>query len=132
MDLKLEGRRALVTGSTSGIGEAIAKTLAAEGVRVVVHGRRESEAARVARAIADSGGEAVVALGDIGTDDGADRVARAAASGWGGVDILVNNAGVYFEDSWTTPEPSRWSDVYNQNVVSMIRLVRHFIGPMKE
>ncbi len=56
MDLQLDGKRALVTGSTSGIGEQIAKTLAAEGVSVVVHGRRENEAKRVVEEILASGG----------------------------------------------------------------------------
>ncbi len=132
MDLNLRGRRALITGSSSGIGEAIAKTLAAEGCRIVVHGRRKGEAERVAAAIAKGDGEAVVALGDLGTDDGAERVAQTAAAAFGGIDIVVNNAGIYFEDSWATPDPSRWIDIYNQNVVSMIRMIRPFLGPMKE
>ena len=55
MELNLSGKRALVTGSTSGIGEQIAKTLAAEGVRVIVHGRRDEEAKRVVQEIAAGG-----------------------------------------------------------------------------
>jgi len=71
MDLQLQGKRALVTGSSSGIGEAIAKALAKEGAAVVVHGRRENEVVRVAKAITDSGGSAAVALGDLATNEGA-------------------------------------------------------------
>lgn len=93
MDLRLAGKRALVTGSSSGIGEAIAKLLAAEGVAVVVHGRDESRANAVAEAIRAKGGEAEVALGDLTTDAGADVVA-VAAQAFGPIDILVNNAGV--------------------------------------
>ncbi|HSQ58778.1 MAG TPA: SDR family NAD(P)-dependent oxidoreductase, partial [Gemmata sp.] len=76
MDLQLQGKRALVTGSSSGIGEGIAKALAKEGAVVVVHGRRENEAVRVAKAITDGGGTAAVALGDLATDEGAAQVAK--------------------------------------------------------
>src|SRR5207245_10547741 len=93
MDLQLRGKRAVVTGSSSGIGEAIAKALAAEGATVVVHGRRPAEAKRVAGEITASGGKAVVALGDLATDAGADAVAKAVNEAFGGADILVNNAG---------------------------------------
>nr|MBA2396751.1 SDR family NAD(P)-dependent oxidoreductase [Ktedonobacteraceae bacterium] len=75
MDLKLAGKRALVTGSSSGIGEAIVKLLAVEGVAVVVHGRDESRANAVTEAIRAEGGKAEVALGDLTTDAGADAVA---------------------------------------------------------
>jgi NAD(P)-dependent dehydrogenase (short-subunit alcohol dehydrogenase family) len=68
MDLQLNGKRAVVTGSSSGIGEAIAKILAAEGAAVVVHGRREAQAKRVAAEIVAVGGKAVVVLGDLGSD----------------------------------------------------------------
>jgi 3-oxoacyl-[acyl-carrier protein] reductase len=132
MDLRLKGKRVLVTGSSSGIGEAIARTVAAEGGRVVVHGRREGEAARVAADIAKGGGEVAVALGDLSKDDEAARVAEKASAAFGGIDIVVNNAGVYFEDSWSDADPSRWAEIYEQNVVSMVRMIRPFIGPMKE
>jgi NAD(P)-dependent dehydrogenase (short-subunit alcohol dehydrogenase family) len=131
MDLQLQGKRALVTGSSSGIGEAIAAALAREGVAVVVHGRREAEARRVAAAIAASGGKAAVALGDLATDEGAARVAEAALAAFGGLDIVVNNAGAYAEDDWAAPDPARWLDLYNQNVVSMVRLIGHLLPQMK-
>jgi NAD(P)-dependent dehydrogenase (short-subunit alcohol dehydrogenase family) len=70
MDLKLAGKRALVTGSSAGLGEAIAKLLAAEGVAVIIHGRDESRAKAVAHAIRAEGGCAEITLGDLGTDAG--------------------------------------------------------------
>ena len=68
MDLKLAGKRALVTGSSSGIGKAIVKLLAEEGVAIVVHGRDEGRANAVAEAIRAAGGKAEVALGDLASD----------------------------------------------------------------
>jgi|GEM_PF-3124666 len=86
MDLKLAGKRALVTGSSSGLGKAIASLLAAVGV---------AETIRV------SGGNAEVALGDLATDAGAEAVASAALTN-GPIDILVNNAGVFHSNpGWT-------------------------------
>ena len=105
MDLQLVGKRAVVTGSSSGIGEAIAKALAAEGASVVVHGRREAEAKRVAAEIGAAGGKAVVALGDLSTDAGADAVARVANDAFDGVDILVNNAGAFPQGAWLDSTP---------------------------
>ncbi len=132
MDLQLQGKRALVTGSSSGIGEAIAKALAKEGASVVVHGRRENEAVRVAKAITDSGECAAVALGDLATDEGAGHVAKTALAAFGGIDIVVNNAGAYFRDEWTDPNPTRWLDLYNQNVVSVVRIIQHLLPQMKQ
>jgi NAD(P)-dependent dehydrogenase (short-subunit alcohol dehydrogenase family) len=65
MDLYLQGKKALVTGSSKGIGEAIAKELAHEGVQVVVHGRNKQEIDRVVRDILDAGGKAVGVRGDL-------------------------------------------------------------------
>jgi hypothetical protein len=71
MDLQLAGKRALVTGFSPGIGEAIARALAAEGARVIVHGGNAKRANGVAASIRAAGGEAKVALGDLATDAGA-------------------------------------------------------------
>ena len=130
MDLQLNGKRALVTGSTSGIGEQIAKTLAAEGVRVIIHGRREAEAERVVGEITAAGGAAAAAIGDLGSDDQATEVVKAANSAFGGVDILVNNAGAFPMKPWLQSTASEWIDLYNANVGSVVRLVTHLVPAM--
>ena len=132
VDLQLAGKRALVTGSSSGIGEAIAKALAAEGARVVVHGRREAEAKRVAAEITAAGGHAVVAIGDLATDAGADSVANAATAAYGGIDILVNNAGAFPMIGWFDQSAAAWNDLYNQNVGSMVRMIHRLVPAMKD
>jgi 3-oxoacyl-[acyl-carrier protein] reductase len=131
MDLQLKGKRAVVTGSSSGIGEAIAKALAAEGAAVVVHGRRPAEAKRVAAEITAAGGKAVVALGDLATDAGADAVAKAANEA-GGADILVNNAGAFPQKPWLESTAAEWNDLYNQNVGSMVRIITRLVPGMKK
>lgn len=131
MDLKLQNKCALVTGSTSGIGEAIAKTLVEEGVKVVVHGRREGEAKRVVDEMTKAGGAAAYAIGDISTDAGADQVAEAAIQAFGGVDILVNNAGTYPAKGWFAESADDWNDVFNVNVASMVRMIDRLVPPMQ-
>lgn len=131
MDLRLTGKRALVTGSSSGIGEAIVKLLAAEGVAVVVHGRSVSRANAVAEAIRAGGGNAEVALGDLTTDAGADAVAAAALVS-GPIDILVNNAGVIGYLSWTEATVADWAETYNTNVISSVRMIQRLVPQMRE
>src|SRR3974390_789402 len=90
MDLQLKDRRALVTGSSSGIGEAIARLLAEEGAAVIVHGRNRERAGKGAAEI----GAAGVAIGDLATDEGAAAVHEEARAALGGnVEVLINNAG---------------------------------------
>ena len=79
MDLSLKGRRALVTGSSSGLGEAIVKMLAQEGAAVVVHGRDSVRVDVIVKAISDAGGRADRTLGDLTTDAGADKVCGSAS-----------------------------------------------------
>ncbi|MEU0534112.1 SDR family NAD(P)-dependent oxidoreductase [Amycolatopsis tolypomycina] len=124
MDLGIAGERALVTGSSAGLGEAIARLLAAEGAAVVVHGR---DAARTEK-VAESIGAAGVALGDLSTDAGADAVAEAA----GDVGILVNNAGAYDHLGWTDATPKDWTAMYEANVVSAVRMIHRFVPAMRE
>jgi len=93
MDLQLAGKVALATGSSSGIGAEIARTLAREGVTVIVHGRSNASAEQVAQSITKEDGNAVVVTGNLATDEGADRIASAALAATGAVDTLINNAG---------------------------------------
>ncbi len=129
MDLALKGKRALVTGSTAGIGEAIVKMLAAEGASVIVHGRDETRARSVAYAIAGSGAEADFAVGDLSTDFGADAVRQRVGDG---VDILVNNAGSYQHLTWDTASPAEWARTYEGNVLSGVRMISRFVPAMRE
>ena len=132
MDLELTEKRALITGSSSGIGEQIAKTLASERVRVVVHGRREVEVRRVVKAITDAGGQAAMAVGDLGSDEQAAAVADAAVAAFGGIDILVNNAGAFPMKDFLDTTAADWNGLFNDNVTSVVRLVNRLVPAMKE
>lgn len=129
MELRLAGKRALVTGSSSGLGEEIAKVLAAEGATVVVHGRDRARTEAVAKGIREAGGQADVAIGDLGTDAGADAVAAVAGS----IDVLVNNMGVFDPSiSWTTVTPEDWAHTYNVNVIAGVRMIQRLVPGMRE
>ena len=135
MDLGLNGKRALVTGSSSGIGAAVARELAAEGVSVIVHGRDREKATEVARGIESAGGIASIATGDLNRDLEARNVADAAVAAFGGIDILVNCAGgVVRSDNpdWENVSPDEWLASFNLNVVSIVRLVQLLAPGMSE
>lgn len=133
MDTRLKGKRAFVTGSSRGIGEGIATTLANEGAKVVVHGREKSGANRVAEKIKSGGRESAVAIGDLSTDDSAQEVARQAASVFGGIDILVNNAGGGDPAVlWMDASTEEWSEAFNANVLGAVRMIHYFASGMRE
>lgn len=135
MDLQLKGKRALVTGSSSGLGAAIALELASEGVSVVVHGRDRARAEKTAREIEKKGVQAVVTVGNLMKDDDANAVADAALAGLGGIDIMVNNAGAVLRmdnPDWMDVKPSEWLDSYNLNVCAAIRLTQRTAPGMIE
>lgn len=135
MDLQLKGKRALVTGSSSGIGAAIAHELAAEGVSVVIHGRDAEKADAVASEVRRRSVDVSVALGDLTKDADADAVADAAVTALGGIDILVCSAGgVVRSDNpeWLDVSPDEWLASFNLNVVSMVRLAQRLAPAMAE
>ena len=123
MDLQLKGRRALVTGSSSGIGESIARMFAEEGCAVIVHGRNRERAEKIAADI----GAAGTAVGDLSTDEGAANVyAEARAALGGGIEILVNNAGGSATGNTSKApiniEPEDWIANYHANALPAVRL----------
>jgi 3-oxoacyl-[acyl-carrier protein] reductase len=144
MDLQLKGKRALVTGSSSGIGTGIAETLAAEGAVVVVHGRDTARCEAAAAAIRKAGGTAHVALGDLATEAGCNAVGDTIMNSLGGIDILVNNAGgracSHRQDGLAGPMNAGWLDIpwsdwlwtFEQNVGAAVRLIHRFVPGMKE
>lgn len=134
MEFGLEGRRALVSGSTSGIGAATAKMLAAHGARVIVHGRNRERADGVVAAIRGEGGNAVAVLGDLSDDAQVAALVDEVNAAVGGIDILVSNAGDAqpYSPDWFAVGLDQWAGTYNRNVLSAVRLVQNFVPGMRD
>ncbi len=95
MEIRLDGKRALVTGGSSGIGEAITRELAEAGARVAINYLSHPETAQeLVKAIQNRGGGAVALQGDVADPDAVERMFRQMDEVWGGIDILINNAGI--------------------------------------
>ncbi|POF62030.1 oxidoreductase [Novacetimonas maltaceti] len=128
MKIDLAGRTAIVTGSTGGIGLAIATGLAQCGARVVVNGRRAAAVDRAVATIAQAGGAAVGFVGDLGAADGCAALVAAHPS----CDILVNNLGIFEpRDFFDTPDED-WTRFFEINVMSGVRLSRAYLPGMRE
>lgn len=130
MDLQLTGKRALVTGSTAGIGYAIAESLAREGADVVVTGRtRErvnSALARITKTVPGAHVSGVAA--DLGTDSGY----RTAVDEFPDVDILVNNLGIFEPKPFDNITDDDWRRFFEVNVLSGVRFSRHYLPHMRD
>ncbi|MEC7726140.1 MAG: SDR family NAD(P)-dependent oxidoreductase [Planctomycetota bacterium] len=112
----LRGRRCLVTGGGSGIGEGIAHRLAAAGASVAVLGRRRKHLNRVVEALNAKKATAVAVTGDVTDEAGIGRAVSRAAKALGGLDVLVNNAGVGGPNACALDGPERWDDVVRPNL----------------
>jgi 3-oxoacyl-[acyl-carrier protein] reductase len=131
MQTGLASKRVLITGSSSGTGAATARSFAAEGATVLVHGLEAGQADAVAEELRAGGATAESLWGDICNDDGAAELARQALAG-GAVDVLVNNYGVADGGSWQATETEAWVEQYQRNVLSGVRLVRALTPAMRE
>lgn len=133
MKLDIAGKRALVTGSSSGIGRRIALQLAAEGVEVVVHGRDADRTEKTAQEVRAAGGTALTVLGDLMDGEQATEVVGRVQA-LGGVDILVNNAGGrhggWERSGWFGTSPDNWIATYKQNVISTATLIDGLVPEM--
>jgi NAD(P)-dependent dehydrogenase (short-subunit alcohol dehydrogenase family) len=127
MDLQLTGKLALVTGSTAGIGFAIAVALAREGARVLVNGRTQSAVdAAVGKLAAVAEAEARGFAGDLSTEAAADALARKFPD----VEILVNNLGIFESKPFAEIPDADWRRLFEVNVLSGVRLARLYLPGM--
>jgi len=130
MNLKLAGKTALVSGSTAGIGYAIAVGLAREGARVFVNGRTQARVdaalATIRREIPNATVEGIAE--DLGTAAGCERLASRLPS----VDILVNNLGIFEPKAFAEIPDADWLRMFEVNVMSGVRLSRAYLSGMKE
>lgn len=123
MDLQLTGKKALVTGSTAGIGLAIAQSLAAEGAQVIVNGRTQE---RVDEAVRRIGKGARGVAADLATARGAARIAAEVPE----VDVLVNNVGIFEAKPFAEITDQDWLQIFEVNVLASVRLTRHYLPRM--
>lgn len=126
MDLGLQGRTALVTGSYRGTGAGIAAVLAAEGARVLVHGFEPGQPDEVVASILADGGQAESFVAELRTDDGA----AAAAAELPDIDVLVNNFGAPMGSNWSSMD--KWSEAWNVNVETSVRTAQMCMPSMRD
>jgi NAD(P)-dependent dehydrogenase (short-subunit alcohol dehydrogenase family) len=129
MELGLEGKRALVTGSTGGIGLAAASQLAGEGARVIVNGRTQARVDSAVRHIRDARPHADVRgiAADLGTAAGCALVVEAVPD----LDVLVNNVGIFEPKPFDEIGDADWLRFFETNVLSGVRLSRHYLRGMR-
>lgn len=132
MDLYLHGKIALVTGSSKGIGAAIARGLAREGATVIVHGRDVDLARGVVRQIGEAGGTAHAISGDLTDESQVDAMLAEARTLARDVEILVNNAGGSGGSSdWSTTDAAAWASTYDANVLAAMRMAKAVLPAMR-
>lgn len=129
MDLELRGKRALVTGSTAGIGLAIARALAAEGASVIVNGRSQARVDAAIAAIRENGlptAELRGVAADLGSAEGCAAMVQAAPE----IDVLVNNLGIFEAKPFERITDAEWLRFFEVNVLSGVRLSRAYLNGM--
>lgn len=127
MDLQLKGKLALVSGSTAGIGYAIAEVLAREGARVIVNGRTEASVKEAVRTLA-AAGDVVGFAGDLAQATAAEALVKAHP----GIEILVNNLGIFEAKEFADIPDEDWRRFFDVNVLSGVRLARLVLPAMRK
>ena len=128
----LDGQVALVTGASSGIGEATAVALAEVGATVVVVARRGARLSSLVERIQAGGGKALAMPGDVSNEDVAKTVVAETVNHFGRLDILVNSAGTMQADNLENADLAQWRQVIDTNLMASIYTCHAAIAPMKD
>lgn len=140
MGSRLDGKVAVVTGASTGIGRATLELFASEGAKVVGVARSKDRLEEARDAVRSAGGECSVVSADLSTVDGADHAIGAAAAEFGGIDVLVNNAGVGYSYRAHRPQsmepiadspPDEWDNVMAINLGSVVHCIRRVIPELR-
>jgi 3-oxoacyl-[acyl-carrier protein] reductase len=133
MDLNLKNKRALVTGSSRGLGYAVALGLAREGCRVVINSRDETRVFEAAKVIAGETGSQVIGLaGDVADPDVPERLVGESARAFGGLDILITNAGGTPAGAFESFNEADWQKAIDLSLMSHVRLIRAALPHLKQ
>ena len=129
---KLDGKVAVVTGASSGIGEATVRSLAAEGAAVVAGARRKERLDGIVEEVTQGGGKAIAVECDVTNEDQAHDLVQKAVEEFGKIDILVNNAGVMLLSTVGKGLSDQWRQMFEVNVMGLLYATDAAIGVMKE
>jgi hypothetical protein len=130
--MKLEGKVAIITGASSGIGKATAKKLAGAGARVVLAARRKNELEKIKADIEKGGGEALVVETDVTNRDDVKKLARATKDKFGPCDVLVNNAGIMPLSYMKNMHVDEWLKMVDVNVNGVLHCLAETLPDMVE
>ncbi|MEO1037996.1 MAG: SDR family NAD(P)-dependent oxidoreductase [Pseudomonadota bacterium] len=129
----LEGRVALATGASRGLGFAIAKELASQGAHVIATARTQGGLEELDDAIRETGGSSTLVPMDLNAPDGIEKLAEAVSKRWGKLDILVSNAGQLGVITPAAQIPSKvWNETMGVNLIAPARLIRAYEGLLKQ
>jgi NAD(P)-dependent dehydrogenase (short-subunit alcohol dehydrogenase family) len=130
-DKKLDGRVALITGASKGLGKAMAVALGAAGARIALVSRSVEQLNEVGRAVKDAGGDARVFQADVSNEEQVRKLERDVTGAFGKVDILINNAGINIRKPLIEFTLEEWQRVLDTNLTSVFLVCRSFIPHMK-
>jgi NAD(P)-dependent dehydrogenase (short-subunit alcohol dehydrogenase family) len=130
-DKKLDGRVALITGASKGLGKSMAVALGSAGARIALVSRSVEQLNEVGRAVKEAGGDARVFQADVSSEDQVRKLERDVAGAFGKVHILINNAGINVRKPLVEFTLEEWQRVLNTNLTSVFLMCRSFIPHMK-
>ena len=129
---KLDGKVAVITGGSSGIGRALAQQMTAEGASVALCGRKQAALDEVVRAITSSGGKAFARTIDVRNDSDVAGLVDAAVKEYGRLDVFVNNAGVSYPSNIADGKTEEWREILETNVLALLIGCREAVRAMKQ